>query len=1088
VTFRALLPAGRPTGLAAALGFAACVLAIPADLTAQAPATKRPIKHSNYEIWNTASGFRLSPDGKHFVYNFTPAEGDGAVVIRNVPTGAEHRIPSGGKAAAVATESKESPPSEPPPATGSFTATSGLAQYTPDSKKVVLTLAPPRLAVEKAKADKKKPDEQPKTVLAVIDLATGKVTDRFEQARSFTVVGAGAGYLIAHKEPKAEAQPKGKDQPAEQAKGQGTGRRGFGDRGMGGAGGEARPTPPRPTTGTDLVVRNLADGTEAVIADVAEYSVTKDHKQIVYTVQSNTADRNGVYAAPLAAAADATAIRTGPGRYFSLTWDEKQTKLAVFHAEPNQTPTPETAPPPKAEDEEQELDQQRQFPSPGTTPPGQTTPAPPLPPAKVSVFVWARSDKPAVARSPMAALTSAVAYTAPESRTAAEVLGPETVGLKKGYSVVDRGGLNFTPDGLKLSVGVARVPDKPANPAPTNPAGAVAGPAGRVAPTPRTDDRIDLDIWHWKDELVQPMQKVRRGGDRERNQRAVYFLDTKQTRQLDDEDTTVAVPGHGDWALASSDKKYRGMQWLSPTPRDYALLNIRTGEGKPLLQAHEGSLTRSPKGKCLVAFDGKDWLAQPCPAGKTVNLTAKLKVKFASEEYDSPSVTPAYGPCGFTLDEKHVLLIDRYDIWKVAVDGSGAENVTKVGRELKTRFRPIRIDDEDRSDDRVIDLTKPMLLSAENLETHDTGFYRMEPGQKPKMLLMGARQYGSRFGGVTKAKDADVYVFTVQTFSDYPDYYVADKDFKEVKRVTELNPRVKEFNWGKAELVHYHSADGMPLKGILVNPEDFDPSKKYPMVVYIYERLSQGLHTFKLPAAGTSINPTYYASNGYLVYMPDIAYTVGSPGQSALKCVLPAIQAVVDKGSVNEDAIGIQGHSWGGYQIAYMVTQTNRFKAAAAGAPVSNMTSAYGGIRWGSGMPRQFQYEKTQSRIGKTLWEAPMKYIENSPVFMADRVQTPLLMLHNDQDDAVPWYQGIEYYLALRRLGKEVYLLNYNGEFHGLRKKATQRDYTLRMQQFFDHHLKGASAPEWMTKGVPFSERDKEKEQWKKLFEPESQK
>jgi dipeptidyl aminopeptidase/acylaminoacyl peptidase len=148
------------------------------------------------------------------------------------------------------------------------------------------------------------------------------------------------------------------------------------------------------------------------------------------------------------------------------------------------------------------------------------------------------------------------------------------------------------------------------------------------------------------------------------------------------------------------------------------------------------------------------------------------------------------------------------------------------------------------------------------------------------------------------------------------------------------------------------------------------------------------------------------------------------------------------------------------------------------------MTSAYGGIRWGTGLPRQFQYEKTQSRIGKTLWEAPMRYIENSPLFMADRVKTPLLMLHNDQDDAVPWYQGIEYYLALRRLGKEVYLLNYNGELHGLRRKATQRDYTMRMQQFFDHHLKGVPAPEWMAKGVPFGERDKEKEQWKKLFEP----
>jgi dipeptidyl aminopeptidase/acylaminoacyl peptidase len=272
---------------------------------------------------------------------------------------------------------------------------------------------------------------------------------------------------------------------------------------------------------------------------------------------------------------------------------------------------------------------------------------------------------------------------------------------------------------------------------------------------------------------------------------------------------------------------------------------------------------------------------------------------------------------------------------------------------------------------------------------------------------------------------------------------------------------------------------------MLIKPEDFDPNKQYPMIVYIYEKLSQGLHQFRLPSAGTSINPTFYASNGYLVFMPDIVYTIGSPGQSALKCVLPAIQAVINRGYVKEDSIGIQGHSWGGYQIAYMITQTNRFKAASAGAPVSNMVSAYGGIRWGTGLPREFQYERTQSRIGATLWAAPNKFIENSPIFYADRVKTPLIMLHNDQDDAVPWYQGIEYYLALRRLGKEVYLFNYNGEFHGLRKKATQRDYTLRMQQFFDHYLKGAPMPDWMAKGIPFNERDKEKEQWKDLFTPE---
>jgi dipeptidyl aminopeptidase/acylaminoacyl peptidase len=265
------------------------------------------------------------------------------------------------------------------------------------------------------------------------------------------------------------------------------------------------------------------------------------------------------------------------------------------------------------------------------------------------------------------------------------------------------------------------------------------------------------------------------------------------------------------------------------------------------------------------------------------------------------------------------------------------------------------------------------------------------------------------------------------------------------------------------------------LQGVLIKPENFDPKKKYPMLVYIYERLSQSLHNFVDPRPGTSINLSYYASNGYLVFLPDIAYKVGYPGQSALKCVLPGVQAIVDRGFVDEKAIGIQGHSWGGYQIAYMVTQTDRFKAVAAGAPVANMTSAYSGIRWGSGLPRQFQYERTQSRIGGSLWQYPLRFVENSPVFMADRVQTPVLMLHNDQDDAVPWQQGIEFFLALRRLDKEAYLFNYVGEPHGLRKRANQKDYTVRMQEFFDHHLRGAPRPAWMATGIPYRPRPKDK-------------
>jgi dipeptidyl aminopeptidase/acylaminoacyl peptidase len=239
--------------------------------------------------------------------------------------------------------------------------------------------------------------------------------------------------------------------------------------------------------------------------------------------------------------------------------------------------------------------------------------------------------------------------------------------------------------------------------------------------------------------------------------------------------------------------------------------------------------------------------------------------------------------------------------------------------------------------------------------------------------------------------------------------------------------------------------------------------------------MSDGLHRHHVPAPGSSsINFTFYVSRGYVVFVPDIPYEIGHPGESALDAVVPGVLSLVARGFVDPARIGVQGHSWGGYQIAWMITRTDVFAAAEAGAPVANMTSAYGGIRWGTGMSRMFQYERTQSRIGGSLWERPLLYLENSPLFAADKIRTPLLMMHNDGDTAVPWYQGIEMFVAMRRLGKEAYLINYNNDAHNPTKRANQLDIAMRQMQFFDHHLRGLSAPEWMERGIPFLQKGRE--------------
>jgi dipeptidyl aminopeptidase/acylaminoacyl peptidase len=637
--------------------------------------------------------------------------------------------------------------------------------------------------------------------------------------------------------------------------------------------------------------------------------------------------------------------------------------------------------------------------------------------------------------------------------TAAELISADTRGLKPGFAISDKGNLSFSRDGTHVYFGAAiPAPEKPA------------------ADDTAADDKAVVDLWSYKDDYIQPIQKVRAARDRDRTFVAMYSIPDRKLVQLGDTELETVTPSENpQFVLGSDDRAYRRSQDYDERFSDVYVLDSATGTRKVVATKARGQLSWSPNGRYLLAFDGKDWSSISVPDGKAVNLTAALPTKFWNEETDTPSTPGAWGQANWTKDGKTILLPDQYDIWRVSPDGAGAKNITAgYGRAHNLRFTAVRTENDPR--ERWLDPAKPLLLQAVNQKTFESGFFRGSlEGAEPRQLLMANKT----FSVPVKARSADVYLLTGQNFNEFPDLIVTDGTFKELRKVSDVNPQKSQYIWGTSEVVQFKNSDGVPLTAALYKPENFDPRKQYPMIVYIYEKLTQNVNRFVNPAPGHSINISYYVSNGYLVLTPDIVYTTGYPGQSALKCVLPAVQAMVDKGFVDEKHIGIQGHSWGGYQIAYMITQTNRFRVAEAGAPVSDMISAYDGIRWGTGIPRQFQYEHTQSRIGGSIWQYPTRFIENSPIFWADKVQTPLMILQNDADDAVPWYQGIEYFLALRRLGKEVYLFNYNGEPHHINKRPNQKDYTIRMQQWFDHYLKDAPAPEWMEKGVPYLERDK---------------
>ena len=951
---------------------------------AQAPATatKRALTHQDYDSWRSITAQQISRDGKFVAYAYVPQDGDGEIVVRNIATGVDWRAPRGYR-----------PPVPPPDDPGTNVAEIQAEQarllrpvFTADSRFLVFGTEPMKAELNKAKKEKRKPEDMPKNGLSIMDLSNGTVT-KIEKVKTFRVPEDGSGFIAYLFEPKPEEKPSAPaGAPAEQNP----------------------PNPPSPPAqrpgrstkkkeyGSELVLRNTTTGAELTFSDALDFTISKDAKTLIYTVSSRKEETNGVYALKTDSQDQPTALVSGKGKYQRLTWDEENTQIAFIS------------------DKEDAAAKQPKF----------------------RLYHWNLKD--------------------PQAN---EIVSINSTGFPKEMVISERGNLGFSLDGSRLFLGSAPPPEPEKNPDEEIPA----------------DEKVLVDLWHWKDDYVQPIQRVRAEQDRNRSYRAVYDFESKKFVQLADETMeNISASNDGRYAIGSDNRKYRVASDYDPGFSDYYLINTSDGSRKPLATKQRGGYSISPNAKYAIFFDGKDWNSYSITDGSKTNLTKDLKVTFYNEETDIPSTPNSYGVAGWTRDDKDVLIYDRYDVWQIAPDGSHAKNLTDgVGRKEKTQLRYVRLDPKERS----IDPDKPMLLQAENQETRDSGFYRdkVNSDALPQKLLMAAKD----FNNPTKAKDADVLIMTASRFDQFPDVWVTNSSFRELKRVSNGDAQRASYLWGTAELVSFKNTDGVPLKGVLLKPENFDPRKKYPMMVYIYERLSQGLHQFRNPSPGTSINPTFYVSNGYLVYMPDIVYTVGYPGNSALKCVLPGIQAVVDKGFVNEDAIGIQGHSWGGYQIAYMVTQTKRFKAAAPGALVANMTSAYSGIRWGTGLPRQFQYERTQSRIGGSLWEYPLRFLDNSPVFRADRVETPLLMIHNDEDDAVPWYQGIEYFLALRRLGKEAYLFNYNGEKHGLRKRINQKDYTRRLQEFFDHFLKGAPAPEWMEKGIPYLQREKEKEKYR---------
>ncbi len=597
------------------------------------------------------------------------------------------------------------------------------------------------------------------------------------------------------------------------------------------------------------------------------------------------------------------------------------------------------------------------------------------------------------------------------------------------------------------------------------------GSDAAAAPAPKAEDIADEDIpdlviWHGRDKRLQSQQQVQEQRDKAYSYLAEYMVAEKTFIRLADDDLRDVDPAPKDrFAVGQDNRAYElDANLVGRGYQDISVIDMKTGRRTPVLEKNEYYFGALYDGIHFLYYQDGHFFTWDMPTGRSVNITKDVPASFFNEDDDHNVVKPPDYPVGSTKDGRNVLLSDGWDIWSVPAGGAGkAVNLTVNGAKDKLRYRRLRLDPEEKA----VDLDQPQYFSVYGEWTKKAGIARLEKGKAPALLLWD----DAGFGGLAKARKADVFVYTRDTYKDYPDCYVTGPLLKDGKKLTEANPQQKDFLWTSGQMLLDYKMDpksglDKPLQAALFLPANYEKGKHYPTIVYYYEKMSQQLNRYAQPSAN-GFNKSVYTSNGYAVLFPDITYKINDPGMSAVWCVLPAIDAAVAAGVVDRSRIGLQGHSWGGYQTAFLVTQAD-FAAAVAGAPLTNMISMYSSIYFNSGSANQPIFESSQGRFKGGYWDNLEAYQRNSPVYYAARVKTPLIILHNDKDGAVDWNQGIEYYNTLRRLKKPVIMLQYVGENHGLQKPANQKDYTVRMREFFDHHLMGKPAPAWYTEGVSY--------------------
>jgi dipeptidyl aminopeptidase/acylaminoacyl peptidase len=1024
-------------------------LAPVAVLAAQQPGAGKQLQPADLKAWKTIRSSVLSPDGKWFAYVLAPNEGDANVIIRSTGTdNKEYTFPIGSSDAAGRGGGGGRGGAAPD-------ASGGPLSITADSRWVAFMVYPASTngrgagrggagrggrggggGAQTADAAAQTPAGQNK--LALVNLATGEKKE-FDRVRRYSFNGDKPTWLAIQAPAEAPAAP------ANNAATAGA-RGGAGAAGANGAAGRAE--------GTDLLLYSLANGDAVNVGNVAEFGFDGSGDWLAYTIDARDAIGNGVQLRNMKNDV-VRPIDSDRALYRHLVWSDSLDALAVLRGRIDST-------------------------------------------ARDTVYsvvtftnIAAQTPKKTIFdASQHAEFPKDMAVAMDRAPRLAEDLSAVFFGIHEAKKPTDR-----TLAGRGSSVIQAGAPG-------------MGGANNQPRVNEATEENPSLILWNVKDPRLQSQQIVQEAQDRAFNYLSEYRIADNKFVQLADESLrNVNVAPHDHFAIGTDTREYdNNASYTGRVYEDDYIVDLRTGKRDLVLKKHRPAIrVASPNGKEELYWgdDGNYWVVDLATGAKR-NITKGTGVNFSNTDDDhNYLVPPPRAPFGWTRDGASVLLSDGWDVFKVATTGAASSvNLTVNGKRDQIRYNRVYAFERGvttgggRGGGRGgrggggaslgVDLSQPLYVATYGEWTKKAGLSRVDPGTPgAKSLVWDDATFdpptgaGAGTPGFQKARDADVYIYMRQTARDFPNYFIANPDFKGGRQLTDANPQQKDFAWTSGvKLINYTSAKGDKLQGALYLPANYQPGKKYPLLVTIYEKRSNLANAYQTVNETSTPNRSIYTSRGYAVLDPDIVYRINDPGMSAVWCVIPAVRAAIATGMIDSSNVGLWGHSWGGYQTAFLVTQTNIFKAAIAGAPLTDMVSMYASVYWNTGDSDASIFEDSQGRFKGNVAENTEAYIRNSPVFHAGKVKTPLIILADDKDGAVDFNQGITYYNTLAQLKKDVILLEYVGENHNLARPINQKDYAMRQKDWFDHYLKGTPAPDWMTKGIP---RIKVDEYWQSL-------